>query len=98
MLKEFELTATESAPATIEAKVRLKAGTRNVAVAFLNPYTEPPKPGEEPKKPEPAPQKKGDRIPAVDPDKHQRVLVVRSIALDGPYNPPPPVCPRPTSG
>ena len=50
VLKEFDVTATETATATIEAKVRLKAGTRTVAVAFLNPYTEPAKPGEEPRR------------------------------------------------
>ena len=64
VLKEFDVTATQSAPATIEAKVRLKAGTRTVAVAFLNPYTEPGKPGEEPKKPEPAAPEEGRPIPA----------------------------------
>ena len=93
-LKEFELRATAENPATIEAQVRLKAGTRTVAVAFLNPYTEPQKPGEEPRKREPAPQKKGDPLRPADPDKHQRVLVVRGISLDGPYNPPPPVLPE----
>jgi hypothetical protein len=93
ILKEFTLTATESKPATIEVSVRLKAGTRTVAVAFLNPYTEPLKPGEEP--PKPVPETKREFVPPpVDPDKHQRVLVVRNIALDGPYNPPAPVLPE----
>ncbi len=94
VLKEFDVAESASAPAMIEAKVRLKAGTRTIAVAFLNPFTEPVKPGDEPKKPESAPQKKDDPFRPIDPDKHQRVLVVRNISLDGPYNPPPPVLPE----
>ena len=95
VVNEFDLKATASAPATIEAKLHLKSGTRTVAVAFLNPYTEPRKPGEDaPKKPQPAAQKKADALRPVEPDKHQRVLVVRNIWLDGPYNPPPPVLPE----
>ncbi len=95
VLTEFDVKATQAAPLTIEAKTRLKAGTRTVAVAFLNPYTEPLKPGEEPKQPEPAPQKKkDDPFRPIDPDKHQRVLVVRNISMDGPYNPPPPLLPE----
>ena len=93
-IKPFELTATEAKPETIEAKVRIKGGSRTIAVAFLNPYTEPPKPGEEPKPAEPVSRKNGDQFRAVDPDKHQRVLVVRNISLDGPYNPPPPELPE----
>lgn len=94
ILKEFELTGTADRPATIEVKARLKGGTHTLAVAFLNPNTEPLKPGEGPAKPEPAPQKKADPFRPVDPPKNQRVLVVRSIAVDGPYNPPPPVLPE----
>ena len=95
-LKEFEVTATRSEPATIETTVRLKAGTRTVGVAFLNPYTEPLKPGEEPRKPEPEPasRKRFDPNRQIETDPHQRLLLVRSIALDGPYNPPPPVLPE----
>src|SRR5262249_3889387 len=40
-VKEFEVKAQKSAPATLEAKVRLKAGTSRIAVAFLNPYRDP---------------------------------------------------------
>jgi len=98
VLKEFAVTATQSAPATIEATVRLKAGTRTIAVAFLNPDTEPGKPGEEPKKPEPVPQKPDSPFRPVDPDKHQRLLFVRTIMLDGPYNPRRRSCQRPTNG
>ena len=96
VVKEFELKANDRKPETIEAKVRLKSGTRTLGVAFLNPYTEPRKAGEEEpaKKPEPAPTKKADPFRPVDPDKHQRVLVVRNISLDGPYNPAPPVLPE----
>ena len=94
VLKEFEVTATESAPATLETTVRLKGGTRTIGVGFLNPYTEPPKPGEEVKKAEPVPQKRGFQPRPVDPDKHQRVLIVRNITLDGPYNPPVPELPE----
>jgi hypothetical protein len=70
--KEFEVAAKESAPATLEMKVNLKAGTRRVAVSFLNPY----------------------RDLEADKDNQQRLLVVRSIVLDGPYNAPPPVAPE----
>ncbi len=96
VVNEFELKANDGKPETIEAKVRLKSGTRTLGVAFLNPYTEPRKAGEEEpaKKPEPAPTKKADPFRPVDPDKHQRVLVVRNISLDGPYNPAPPVLPE----
>ena len=96
VVKEFELKANDGKPETIEAKVRLKSGTRTLGVAFVNPYTEPKKAGEEEpaKTPEPAPTKKADPFRPVDPDKHQRVLVVRNISLDGPYNPAPPVLPE----
>ncbi len=94
VLEEFELTATAERPATIEVKVRLKGGTHTLGVAFLNPYSEPSKPGEESRKSEPVPQKKDDPFRPVDLDGHRRVLVVRSIAVDGPYNPPPPVLPE----
>ncbi len=92
----FETNATEEKPETIEAKVRIKAGSKTIGVAFLNPFTEPAKPDEKAENPEPAPKdpKKADPFRPVDPDTHQRVLVVRNIALDGPYNPPPPDLPE----
>jgi Protein of unknown function (DUF1592)/Protein of unknown function (DUF1588)/Protein of unknown function (DUF1587)/Protein of unknown function (DUF1585)/Protein of unknown function (DUF1595)/Planctomycete cytochrome C len=93
ILKEFEVSATESAPATIEEKVRLKGGTRIIAVEFFNPYTEPLQPGEEPSKSELAPPK-SEPLRPVSLDKHQRVLIVRNIVLEGPYNPPAPVLPE----
>jgi hypothetical protein len=71
-VKEFEVKADKSAPATLEAKVRLKTGTRRIAVAFLNPSSDPK---------------------AADKDKNQRLLFVRSIVVDGPYNPPAPRLP-----
>jgi hypothetical protein len=40
-LQEFEVKAEQSAPATIEAKVRLKAGTARIGVSFLNPFSDP---------------------------------------------------------
>jgi mono/diheme cytochrome c family protein len=40
-LQEFEIKAEQSAPATIEAKVRLKAGSARIGVAFLNPFSDP---------------------------------------------------------
>ena len=58
-VKEFEITATDAKPDTIEANVRIKGGSRTIAVGFLNPfnpYIEPPKPGEE-RRPEPVPPK-----------------------------------------
>ncbi len=40
-LQEFVVKAESSAPATIEAKIRLKAGTARIGVAFLNPFSDP---------------------------------------------------------
>jgi hypothetical protein len=92
-LQEFTVEADASKPATIEAKLRLKAGTRNIGVAFLNPYKPPPKEGEAPPPSEPPRRRFGFDPQPADPPKDERVLVVRSIVLDGPYNPPPPVLP-----
>ncbi|MCI0456790.1 MAG: DUF1587 domain-containing protein, partial [Gemmataceae bacterium] len=72
-IKEFEVKAEAAAPATLEAKVRLKTGTNRIGVAFLNPYRDPK---------------------AEAPAKQQRQLHVRSIVVDGPYNPPPVVVPE----
>ena len=93
-LQEFEVTATENAPITIEAKARIKAGSRTIAVGFLNPYTEPLKPGEEPRKADPGPPRNGGEVQAFDPGNYRRLLVVKNISVDGPYNPPPPVLPE----
>jgi hypothetical protein len=71
--KEFDVSAKQSAPAILEMKVKLPAGTRRVAVSFLNPYTDPN---------------------VTDKDKQRRLLVVRGIVLDGPYNAPPPTLPE----
>jgi hypothetical protein len=72
-VQEFEIKAEQSAPATIEAKVRLKAGSARIGVAFLNPFSDPK---------------------IEDEKKQQRQLFVRSILVDGPYNPPPPTLPE----
>ena len=88
------VNAGEKEPASIEASIRLKAGTRTVSVAFLNPYTEPPREGEAPKKADEPPRRLGFPPRPTEPDVHKRVLVVRGITLDGPYNPPPPVYPK----
>jgi hypothetical protein len=93
-VKQFEVTATADLPARVEAKVRLNAGTRNVAVAFLNPYKNPAAEGESEKKSEPPPRRFGVQPQPADPPSDRRVLVVRRIVLDGPYNPPPPVLPE----
>jgi hypothetical protein len=93
-VKPIEVTAGADNPATVELKVRLKAGTRSIAVAFLNPYTAPAKDGAEEKKSEPPPRRFGFDPRPTDPPADQRVLVVRRIVLDGPYNPPPPVLPE----
>ncbi len=92
-LKEFEITATEANPVTIEANAHVKAGSRTIGVAFLNPYTEPLKPGEEPRKPDPGLPRNGGELQAFDPGTYRRLLVVRNISVDGPYNPPPPELP-----
>ena len=76
-----------------------RPGTRTVAVAFLNPYTEPLKPGEEPRKPEPVPQKNGG--PASGPSTRTSISACWSSATSrwtGPTTPRPRSCPRPTSG
>lgn len=71
--KEFEVSAKEAAPATLEMNVRLQTGTRRVSVSFLNPYRDPN---------------------AEDKEKQHRLLVVRSIVLDGPHNAPAPILPE----
>ena len=67
------MTGDRSEPTQIERKVRIKAGTKTIAVAFLNPYTDPKN---------------------SDSDKNRRLLFLRGIEMDGPYNPPPPVFPE----
>jgi len=57
---------------TLEAKVRMRAGTRRVAVALLNPLVHPESTPEAP---------------------NRRLLLVRGMVVDGPYNPPPPPAP-----
>jgi hypothetical protein len=85
-VKEFEVKADRSTPATLEAKVRLKAGTARIAVAFLNPS------------PNATPSPRGGKGQgeggAAEPDKQQRRLIIRSIVVDGPYNPPPVALPE----
>jgi Protein of unknown function (DUF1592)/Protein of unknown function (DUF1588)/Protein of unknown function (DUF1587)/Protein of unknown function (DUF1585)/Protein of unknown function (DUF1595)/Planctomycete cytochrome C len=93
ILQEFEVKATEKEPMTIEAKARIKAGSRTIGVSFLNPYTEPLKPGDPPRKADPGPPRNGGEPPPFDPGTYRRLLVVRNIALDGPHNPPPPQLP-----
>ncbi len=93
-VQEYTVAEESANPKTLEAKLRLQAGTRNVAVAFLNPYTTPPKDGEPPKKTETPQRRFGANPQPADPPTDKRVLVVRNIVLDGPYNPPPPVLPE----
>jgi hypothetical protein len=69
--KEFEVKATDAAPATLEVHTRVRTGTARVSVSFLNPFTD--------KTAEPA---------------KQRQLFVRSIEVEGPFNPPAPVLPE----
>ncbi len=40
IVKEFEVKADEKSPVTLEAKVRIKAGTTRVGLALLNPFRE----------------------------------------------------------
>ncbi len=93
IIQEFEVKATEAEPTTIEAKARIKAGSRTISVSFLNPYTEPLKPGEEPRKPDPGLPRNGGELQAFDPGTYRRLLVVKNISMDGPYNPPAPELP-----
>ncbi len=41
VVKEFEVKATQAAPATLELKVKLRTGTTRTNITFLNPYTDP---------------------------------------------------------
>lgn len=72
-IREFDVTGDRSEPTRIEEKVRLKSGTKTIAVTFLNPYTDPDNP---------------------DTAKNRRLLFLRSIEIDGPYDPPPQVFPE----
>jgi hypothetical protein len=71
----------------LEPKVRLKAGTSRVAVSFLNPYRD-PKAAEADKTSAEQKTKAGDTY------SDRRLLFVRSIVVEGPYNPPAPVLPE----
>src|SRR6185312_6772338 len=59
----------------IEATVRLKPGTTNVAVTFLNPFTD-------------------KELKSDEPDGNRRMLFLRGIEIDGPYDPPKQVLPE----
>jgi mono/diheme cytochrome c family protein len=94
-VKEFEIKASGIAPTTIETTVRMKPGTRQIGVAFLNPYTPPPppvvtRPAEGVVKSEDA-SPKAD-APAVAAPKPRSVALARSggLEVEGPFNPPPP--------
>ncbi|HEX4794154.1 MAG TPA: DUF1592 domain-containing protein [Humisphaera sp.] len=101
-VKEFDVTSRRGQPMIIESKVRMKPGTRRVAVAFLNPYTAPleTQPTTEPtSQPTTQPngrgrqgQRQGQQIPAF--DGRTRMLQLQNIELDGPYDPPPPERPE----
>jgi Protein of unknown function (DUF1592)/Protein of unknown function (DUF1588)/Protein of unknown function (DUF1587)/Protein of unknown function (DUF1585)/Protein of unknown function (DUF1595)/Planctomycete cytochrome C len=94
IIQEYVVTATEKEPTIIEAKAHVKSGSRTIGVSFLNPYTEPLKEGDPPRKPDPGLPRNGGELQAFDPGTYRRMLIVRSISLDGPYDPPPPVLPE----
>ena len=93
-VETFEVTATEQEPMKVEARVRLRSGTRRLAVAFLNPF-DANHPDGPPRNVDPINRRNNFIAPAVVPDKDQRVLVVRgTIVAEGPFNPPPPTLPE----
>jgi len=67
-IQEFDVKGTRSEPTVMQQSVRLKPGTKTIAVTFLNPYTD----------------KK-----AKDSDRSRRLLFLRGIELEGPFNAPP---------
>ncbi|MHC5544942.1 DUF1587 domain-containing protein, partial [Singulisphaera rosea] len=80
VVKEFEIRGEDRATAeTFEAKTHLKGGTNYISLAFLNPT-----PGSKYEKTTPD---------FVGPVKPRRLLFLRRITIDGPYNSPPPVLP-----
>lgn len=123
-IKAFEIPVGAEAPIVVEASARIEAGSRRIAVEFLNPYrapdpnapegekspaageTQQPPPGEKPppdgkrerpKTPEEERTERRRRFrgpPPRDPDERDRLLIVKSISLDGPYDPPPPLVPE----
>jgi len=82
-VKELPVMAGRSAPATYTASLMLKKGPRQLAVSFLNPFTEPARPaaGGSPKRP---------GAPAAAPAGKTRALVIDWIEVQGPPGPPPP--------
>ncbi|SIN98922.1 Planctomycete cytochrome C [Singulisphaera sp. GP187] len=72
-IDEFDVPGDRAEPTRIERKVRIKTGTKTIAVTFLNPYTDPKN---------------------SDSDTNRRLLFLRGIEMDGPYNPPPQVFPE----
>jgi len=78
-IQEFAVPGDRSNPTKTEVKVRLKTGTTRVGVAFLNPTGE-----------------GGRGTGELPPEElaNRRLLFLRGIEVDGPYNAPPPVLPE----
>ena len=95
-VKEFEVTATEANPATIEAKRPAQGRVADDRRRLPQPLHRAAEARRRAvKKPEPAPPRNGDPAPARRPRQAPSgVLVVRNISVDGPYNPPPPDLPE----
>jgi len=82
-IKEFEVKGTDAEPTIVEAKMHLKSGAARVAVAFLNPL-ETSRPEVPNKDAGPDDQKKAPKVDGK--DNPQRLLFVRGLEVDGPYN------------
>ncbi|HUY92766.1 MAG TPA: DUF1592 domain-containing protein [Pirellulales bacterium] len=112
-IKPFEIPLDAKEPNIVEVTARVEAGSRRIAVEFLNPYRAPapndpdaeksPATDEteaKPERPKTPEEERADRRrrfrgpPPREPDDRDRLLVVKSISLDGPYDPPPPVVPE----
>jgi hypothetical protein len=94
IVKDVEVRAPTTKFAIVEGKLRVaKAGTARVYVGLTNPFTE-TIPAEPDKKDAVA----GDGKQAAEPkvEKKQRKLYVKSIAVEGPFNPPAPPVPEST--
>lgn len=108
-LKQFDVKAKgPSSAETLESRVRIKTGTARVGVSFLNPYSlpkpeptgkaaikEPAKDSKTPPPARPEEQKKAEATSSADKkEPQQRLLYIRSISVEGPFNPPPPSVPE----
>lgn len=100
-VKQFDVTAPKDKPMVIEARTKMEAGSQRISVAFLNPYTLPDtrpstnpatKPASQPAAPPPVGRRNFGAPPVS--DGKTRILFLRDIEVEGPFNPPPPTLPE----